>query len=200
MECRPAKYLPLSARFTRSNIFRLALCCIALALAVVAAIALYISTHLTVSHTPQNADFIVVLGGGADRHPVAAKLFHAGFAKRILISGSPEECNEIAENLSRLKVPKDAILFEDKSTSTRTNAINSGEILSRLGARKIILVTSWYHSSRSLRTFKKYAPRVEILSVPSQPPARWASGDYDCAKFELLKSFRNWWLYGIPLW
>src|SRR4051794_16813824 len=74
-------------------------------------------TVLSIEQPPTHADVIVVLGGGfADRAALAAELFHAGWAPRILISGFGDN----AENrhfLVNHGVPGNLIDSEDASTS-----------------------------------------------------------------------------------
>lgn len=163
--------------------------------------AFYLAAHVVVSHPPQNADLIVLLGGNArERAPVAARLYREGWAGRILISGNRSECEDTGELLVRNGVPASAILYEIHSTTTQTNGWNSRAIIAQMHVRRILLVTSWYHSSRSFRIFRKYLPDdVQIVSVPTEAPAVWSKKDYFHVGREVLKSFRNRVLHGVPL-
>ena len=60
-----------------------------------------------------------------------------------------------------------AIILESKSHSTRENAEFSIAMLRALGARRVIIVTSWYHSRRVLACFEHYAPDLKFYSRPS---------------------------------
>jgi uncharacterized SAM-binding protein YcdF (DUF218 family) len=52
-------------------------------------------------------------------------------------------------------VPRAAILAEGESRTTRENARNVKPILERLGARRVLLVTSAQHMPRAVKTFAK---------------------------------------------
>ena len=162
---------------------------------------LYIGTHLVVEDPLQKADIIVLLGGDtSDRAPIAAILYFEGWAPKVLISGLPGECEDNARLLIERGVPREAIIFDDKSTSTQTNGLNCSKIINDLGLHKIILVTSWYHSSRSCRIFRKYLlSDIAIVSIPSATPQVWTVREYQDLKSEILKSYRNWALFGIPV-
>jgi uncharacterized SAM-binding protein YcdF (DUF218 family) len=121
------------------------------------------------------ADAIVVLGGGlspadqnnpesdlsqaADRMVMAAKLFHAGKAQKIWLSGGQHpnfltsEAQAMAEFLLLLGVPKSAISLEESSRNTRENAKFTLAQLEGAGVEKAILVTSALHMRRALGNF-----------------------------------------------
>jgi uncharacterized SAM-binding protein YcdF (DUF218 family) len=112
------------------------------------------------------ADVIVVLGGGAERPVRAAELFHAHAAPRILLTGEgDDEINR--QILLAHGVPASVILVENKSTTTQENAAFSAKILRAEQIRSAILVTSWYHSRRSLKTFERFAPELKFYSRPA---------------------------------
>lgn len=161
----------------------------------------WIVTHLVCAEKPQKVDAIVLLGGSAEeRAPWAAELYHAGYARKVLVTGSQFDREHNGTVLQRSGVPGKDILYEDQSTSTKTNAINTEEILKQHGWSRIILVTSWYHSARSYRTFRKFLSGETIICVPTKEPARWTDGDYAHAKSELIKSLGYTLFHGVPLW
>jgi uncharacterized SAM-binding protein YcdF (DUF218 family) len=146
---------------------------------------------LTLGATPQ-ADAIVVLGGSvAGRHPpqrpyiglnsastrvwYAAELYRAGKAKWVIVAagGQPESADEqveadaIAEMLVTLGVPPHAIRLDTQSRNTRENARNARAILDRLGARRVLLVTSAEHMPRAMKTFAKAYAGSDNLLIPA---------------------------------
>ena len=146
---------------------------------------------LTLEATP-TVDAIVVLGGSvAGRHPpkrpslglnsassrvwYAAELYRAGKARWIVVAagGRPEFANQqveadaIAEMLTTLGVPRAAIRLDAQSRNTRENAINAREILDRLGARSVLLVTSAEHMVRAMKTFAKVWPKYDDRPIPA---------------------------------
>jgi uncharacterized SAM-binding protein YcdF (DUF218 family) len=157
---------------------------------------------LTLAATP-HADAIVVLGGSvAGRHPplrpyiglnsastrvwYAAELYRAGKAKWIVVAagGQPESPNEqveaeaIAEMLVTLGVPARAIQLDAQSRNTRENARNARAILDRLGARRVLLVTSAQHMPRAMKTFAKLWANPENLLVAAPTDIEVTPGTY----------------------
>jgi uncharacterized SAM-binding protein YcdF (DUF218 family) len=128
------------------------------------------------SHKP--ADVIILLGGvlsppgpgdpypdlgdAADRAVHALRLYQAGLAPKLLISGGNiysdgrmPEAQALAELLESLGVPQNAILVEGASTNTFENARESALIWQGEGFRSGLLVTSAMHMPRALATFRK---------------------------------------------
>jgi uncharacterized SAM-binding protein YcdF (DUF218 family) len=122
---------------------------------------------------PRTADALVVLGGDArSRTPLAVQLYRQGLAPMILLSGRGDYV-WVRQGLIDDGVPADRILVEDRSASTRENALFSAPILRAHGLRRIIIVTSWQHSARSLRTFRRFIPDVQSIVVPTEPRPGW---------------------------
>jgi uncharacterized SAM-binding protein YcdF (DUF218 family) len=122
---------------------------------------------LTVDSGPVKADVIVVLGGGwPDRPESAAELFKQGEAPLIICTGYGDaDANEAC--LTNYGVPASDIVLEPKSRTTRENAEFSIPLLRQMGAHRVIIVTSWYHSRRALACFEHYAPDIKFYSHPS---------------------------------
>lgn len=135
------------------------------------------------------ADLIVVLGGGiragtlqqrepdlryaADRYWHAARLYHAGKAPMVLISGGrvawqgqgPSEAEIGLNFLADLGVPRDATVLETESRNTRENAVYTGEIIEALDVSNVLLVTSAAHMRRALGTFR--GAGIEVVAAPT---------------------------------
>ena len=108
---------------------------------------------LTVDSGPVKADALVVLGGGDERPTRAAELFKQGAAPKVIVSGSGD-CEFHERSLEKNGVPAAAIVLECDSKTTQENAKFSIPVLRQMGARHVIIVTSWYHSRRALCCFK----------------------------------------------
>jgi uncharacterized SAM-binding protein YcdF (DUF218 family) len=121
---------------------------------------------LTVDIGPARADVLVVLGGKPDRAVRAAELFKQGEAPEILVSGNGDAQN-YKTVLIKSGVPAQNISLEAKSRTTRENAEFSIPLLRQMGAHRVIIVTSWYHSRRALMCFEHYAPDMKVYSRPS---------------------------------
>lgn len=136
-----------------------------------------------------SADVIVVLGGGingavmpwrpypdltgaADRVWHAARLYHAGKAPRILLSGGQrnpttegDEATAMAGLLRDFGVPADALILEKASRTTTENAVETARILNQLGVHRILLVTSALHMPRALLSFSNRGLQVAPAST-----------------------------------
>jgi uncharacterized SAM-binding protein YcdF (DUF218 family) len=159
---------------------------------------------LTVDDGEVRADALIVLGGGTDERPTrAAELFKAGAAPIILVSGFGD--GEINERiLTQDGVPKEAILRESQARSTLENARLSLPLLRQRGARRVIIVTSWYHSRRALACFRHVGPDIQFYSRPAYrtyPRPEWnRHGTSNYIRGEYLKLFGYWVCYGVAPW
>lgn len=121
---------------------------------------------LTVDSGPVKGDVLVVLGGTPNRAVRAAELFKQGEAPKVLVSGLGDNASN-KKALEQNGVTNAAIILEGKSRTTRENAEFSIAMLRQMGAKRVILVTSWYHSRRALMCFEHYAPDIQFYSRPS---------------------------------
>jgi uncharacterized SAM-binding protein YcdF (DUF218 family) len=171
-----------------------------LALIAVAAY-LYPEKFLCVDSGKVPADVIIVLGGGVHERPVrAAELYHQHAAPRIIITGEgDDETNRL--QLIRNGVPANVIETEGDSRTTQENALFTIKRLRAENVHSAILVTSWYHSRRSLKTFEHYAPEIKFYARPSYfgfDSADWKkTGTSKRMRLEFVKLPGYWIRYGI---
>ncbi len=156
---------------------------------------------LSVESDPRQADVLVVLGGGAkERASRAADLFNEGAVEKIIVSGIGDT-EENRDLLVSKGVRLSAIQLETKSRSTKENAEFSVPLLRCLGARRVIIVTSWYHSRRALHCFQRYAPEIEFISLPTRqdlPKSSWPNNAVRSRiLLEYVKLLYYWLRYGI---
>jgi uncharacterized SAM-binding protein YcdF (DUF218 family) len=141
------------------------------------------------------ADAIVVLGGGGytwlsrpgvtlenlkySRLAAGARLYLAGRAPRVILSGGGEGDNTEARNMARgmrkLGVPAAALELEERSHDTEDNARNVGAIARREGVRSVLLVTSAVHMPRASLLFQRSG--MDVVEVPVPEPTvggNWA--------------------------
>lgn len=137
----------------------------------------------------QACDAAVVLGGAvtpaggrfhhpdlrkaADRLFAAARVYHAGKAPLLILSGggSPvSEAEAMRTVLREFGVPDAAMLLEGRSRDTRENARFSAELLRARGIDRVLLVTSALHMRRALRHFAYEG--IEALPVSTDHEAR----------------------------
>jgi uncharacterized SAM-binding protein YcdF (DUF218 family) len=124
------------------------------------------------------AQAIVVLGGAisgsnswrpfpdlsdsADRIWHAARLYHAGKAPLVVLSGGSNPASGVRPEaeamqvfLHDLGVPDSAMLLEKRSLSTYENARFTAALLRKRGIDRILLVTSALHMHRALAHFEE---------------------------------------------
>ena len=115
------------------------------------------------------ADVIVVLGGDGPRRAWrAAEIYRTGAAPQVLVTGAGD-CTGIRDLMVQAGVAADAIRLECASHSTWENAVFSAPLLAAMGARRAIIVTSWFHTRRALATFARVMPQMEWMSMPVEP-------------------------------
>jgi len=157
---------------------------------------------LTVDSGDVKADVLVVLGGGSIVRPQrAAELFKAGIAPKILVSGTGDNHLNV-QCLEQNGVPANAITTETYSVSTLENAKFSIALLRQMGAHRVILVTTWYHSRRALACFRHLAPDITFYSRPSYfgySREEWnRRGIESYVGIEFVKLAGYWVCYGVP--
>ncbi|WP_141334964.1 YdcF family protein [Paenibacillus sp. tmac-D7] len=110
------------------------------------------------------------LSGSTLQRVVSAAELYKQKPLPILVSGG--QVNENTGNegqlskrtLLRLGVPEQDILLDDKSRTTRENAQNSKELLTKTGLSRPILITSAFHMARSVKHFE--ARQVIVTPYP----------------------------------
>ena len=185
----------------RKLIKRTALGLFLLLLLLIVAAIFFPQPFLCVDSGPVKADVIVILGGGSHERPErAAELFKGHAAPRIIISGLGDyEINR--RLLIAAGVPADAIELETQSRTTRENALFTVKLLREQKQKRVILVTSWYHSRRAVACFRHYAPEIRFYSRPSY----FASARSDWSRnrigprvrLEYAKLIGYWVRYGV---
>jgi uncharacterized SAM-binding protein YcdF (DUF218 family) len=123
--------------------------------------------HLDVSTPPHAVDDVLVLGGGADTRPfVAAALYKAGLARRVLlptVRSSPESADgavpaehEIMRQvLLKRGVPSEAIeLLPGEVSTTAEEARALRQYLDEHPGRRLAVVTNDYHTRRARWIFR----------------------------------------------
>ena len=124
------------------------------------------------------SDLIIVLGGDTNGERVreGVKLFKQGYADRLLMSGGPVVykltlAQAMMQQALALGIPPAAIVLQDRSQSTREDALFSLPIAKKLSAKSVILVTSPYHTRRAAKVFRKvFLPEgIKVLVDQARP-------------------------------
>ncbi len=125
------------------------------------------------------ADAIVVLGGGVTKVPArvypdlfegadrvwhAARLYRAGKAPLVVVSGSNDLVSAVPLLLD-LGVGREAIEVDDESRNTYENSRFTERLLAGTGkGKRVLLVTSAWHLPRALGNFSKTG--LEVVPAP----------------------------------
>jgi uncharacterized SAM-binding protein YcdF (DUF218 family) len=158
----------------------------------------------------EKAQAIVVLGGddlNGSRVHRAAELYRAGWAPRLILSGGPlrsyfSEVDLMERDALNWGVPKDRlILFRHHATSTLEEARALESVLAQHNFRKVILVTSSFHTRRARRIFlsvyQAQGTQVLVSAAPDvnfDPAHWWQEREARAAFFlELVKSLYTLW-------
>ena len=157
------------------------------------------------------AEAIVVLGAGAyepcgvnlaalRRTELAVKLFESGRSPRVIFTGGPnpdtegEPVSHYMAALARgLGVPAEAILEEDRATTTAENARYTSEILRSRNVKSVVLVTDSLHMRRAEESFRAFGLTIERASVPQ---ACVSSSNLDMLRYA-FHEYAGWLLYRL---
>jgi len=130
------------------------------------------------------AEAIVVLGAGAyepcgcnlaavRRTELAVELFREGRAPSVIFTGGPNPdtkgvpvASAMATLARRLGLPAEAIVEEDRATTTAENARFTWPILKERNIHTILLVTDSVHMRRAEESFRAPGLSIERASVP----------------------------------
>lgn len=149
--------------------------------------------HDSVAHTPiTKADALLVLGykqAGAALVLAreAARLYHRGFAPRIILSGGvinqdgKLEADHMRQYLVRMGVPPHVLHLERRATNTKENVVYARAIARRIRdlpkKPKVIALGQRYASRRILMTmagqWPEATPMIATVCMMNAPLDRW---------------------------
>ena len=126
-------------------------------------------------HTANNrANWFEALDPATSRSRIqrGAELFDAQRAPLILVSGAAldggtSEAQVMARYLRQQGIDEAHILIEERSYTTKENALFSADMLQQLQLNQILLVTSALHMPRSVATFEKEG--LTVIAAPVAP-------------------------------
>ena len=139
-------------------------------------------------NAPVKADLIVTLGGGdEERDQMAAALYKAGYAQKILLTGmfpslrAGQSYYQSPRSLFFLKqgVPAEALLFDGLSVNTHQEALNLAALLATHHWHSALVVSDPPHIRRLdfclSAVFKKAGLSYRLIasSVPTWQADRW---------------------------
>jgi uncharacterized SAM-binding protein YcdF (DUF218 family) len=119
-------------------------------------------------------DILILLSAASDDHGLisfssywraryALRAWQAGSFQKIVISGGGGP--GIRDFLVVEGIPREDIIAEWQSDSTRENGINTAHLVASMPGKKVLL-TSDFHMYRALRVFRKLGVDVTPMPVP----------------------------------
>ena len=111
------------------------------------------------------------LGSAGDRVWHAARLYRAGNANKVIVSGGVtrtgggSEADAMGIFLRDLGVPAAAIILEGDSDNTQANALQVAQLLTREHIDRVLLVTSALHMPRARCLFEQAG--VKLVAAPT---------------------------------
>ena len=132
---------------------------------------------------PVKADLMLVLGGDSgDRALTAGRLYAAGMAPRLLLTGletSPREARQAylhwrAQVLADAGVPPERIIYDEESGNSWEEAVNTRRLMEERGWRRVLVVSDPYHMRRLAWTWgKAFEGSALQYSLVATSPAFW---------------------------
>jgi uncharacterized SAM-binding protein YcdF (DUF218 family) len=132
-----------------------------------------LAEYLNQSGPPEKADVVFVLAGDGTGHRIlkAAELVSQGYAPRVVVSGPDGnygyyECDLAIPFAVKAGYPQSEFVpFPHRARSTREEAADAAVELHTLGAHRVLLVTSLFHTRRAGRMFRAAAPDLTFIVV-----------------------------------
>lgn len=177
-----------------------------------------IASFLTVEDIIEPGDVILMFPGEANTRPTrVAELYDAGLAPTIVIPRvenpdgdtlgvMPNMTDAAAVVMQRLGVPRDAIVVlktPGGSTSTRDDVRIFREYVERHDVRRVIAVTSMYHTRRARWALRRALDglSVDIMMAPA-PELGFSESDWWQSEDGLITYFQEYlkWVHNYFNW
>jgi uncharacterized SAM-binding protein YcdF (DUF218 family) len=163
-------------------------------------------SYLVAAEPPSKADAIVVLAGDSRGNRIlkAAELVKQGFAPKAIVSGPDgtygfHECELAIPFAVKAGFPESYFVhLENTARSTREEARVAVAELRRMGAHRVLVVTSDFHTRRAGRMYRDEAPDLEIHMVAAadayfSPDGWWRNREGRKTLFlEWTKTLASW--------
>jgi uncharacterized SAM-binding protein YcdF (DUF218 family) len=159
----------------------------------------FLGTFLVASEQPKRADAILVLAGDMDGRRIvkAAELARQGWAPKVYVSG-PHPVYGVSEadlaiNLA-VRQGFDRAVFEAldvPADSTEDEAQGITPVLRARGVKKLIVVTSNYHTGRAGRIWRRVAAGIRVTMVAS-PDTNFTVGGWWKSRPGRKTAFYEW--------
>ena len=165
-----------------------------------------LGSYLVSAGPPQKADLAFVLAGDFNGPRIfqAAALARQGYVPKVVVSGPAGdygyyECDLAIPFAEKAGYPASYFLhFENHALSTAEEAQAAAGELRRLGAKRVLLVTSDYHTRRAGKIFRAAAPEITFYVVAA--PDFYFTADGWWRNREGRKTFATEWMKTVAEW
>lgn len=160
---------------------------------------------------PRPTDLIVVLAGETDRRPARGlELLRAGEASELVLDVPAvgkvfdRQTVDIAQNYANLLPERERIrICPIFGLSTKAEAHDVADCIAKKDIRRILLVTSDYHTRRALSTFRHELPGYDFSIAAASDPNQFGSHWWrrrQWAKVNLEEWLKLVWWQAIDRW
>lgn len=155
---------------------------------------------IPVSHsdnTPETFDIQVVLGGNTLERSTVSHALWQRHRTPILVTG---DLDLIYRELLRRGVPEEDLIHEPSARNTWENASLSKPILEQRNVKSVVIVTSWFHTSRARACFEKHMRNMRFTTTADTPPQVISWNDRKVMQIERMKKMYYWATRSIWPW
>ena len=158
-----------------------------------------LGSYLVQAGAPEKTDIALVLAGDTNGNRIltAAQLARRGYVSRVLVSGPGglygyHECDLAIPFAVKAGYPESYFLhFEHEARSTKEEADVAITRMRQLGAHRVLLVTSDYHTRRAARIFRAAAPDLHFIVVAA-PDKDFTAGGWWHSREGQKVAFTEW--------
>jgi len=173
-------------------------------------LARHAGSYLVVS-APEHADVIVVMGGGNNdlRYWNGLRLMDEGWAPRLVLDVFDKGVTfgnkdlDLARGFVVRTAPGRAVVCPIAQNSTYDEARYLAKCLQEMNVKSILVVTSEYHTRRTMEIFRKRLPQYEISIYSADDPyffnTKWWQ-NREWAKTTLAEWQRYLWWTFVDRW
>jgi uncharacterized SAM-binding protein YcdF (DUF218 family) len=165
-----------------------------------------VGSYLVEAEQPAKADIGLVLAGDGrgNRILTAARLVRDGYVPKVIVSGPDgnyalHECDLAIPFAVKAGFPESYFIhFENSARNTRDEARDAATLIRKMGAHKVLLITSDYHTRRATRMYRNQAPDLEFVTVAAPDTYFSARGWWHnregqkTALYEWMKTLASW--------
>lgn len=164
-----------------------------------------------VVNDPQKSDLVLVLAGETDYRPARGlELLRQGYGSRLVIDAPARErifeasTAELAQRWAQnLPEARQISICPIYGLSTSDEAREASACADRLGAHRILLVTSDYHTRRALSTFRHEIRHAAFSMAAAYDPTTFGTAWWqhrEWAKTTFYESLRLMWWECVDRW